>query len=138
LSKSLVKSVRQRFDNTEIARGYVFEPQRKAAIGFYKLNLCRDGSKPHVAELTVHPAYTWLYPEMMAQMAQVAQAMPSQALHIVSTDYQPEREEYLERIGASRIEHTLMMSRSVWHKVRESRLVSLENRYLGGFRLLIR
>jgi hypothetical protein len=131
LSKSLVKSVRQRFDNTEIVRGYVFEPQRKAAIGFYKINLCRDGSKPHVAELTVHPAYTWLYPEMMAQMARVAQAMPSQVLHIVSTDYQPEREEYLERIGASRIEHTLMMSRSVWHKVRESRLVSLENLQLA-------
>lgn len=131
LGGSLVETVQQRFDNTEVVRGYVFEPQRKAAIGFYKLNLCRDGSKPHTAELTVHPAYTWLYPELMAQMAQVTLAMPAQSLQIASTDYQPEREEYLERIGASRIEHTLMMSRSVWHKVRESRLVSLENLQLS-------
>ncbi len=47
-------------------------------------------------------------------------------LQLASADYQPEGEEYLEQIGANRIEHTLVMSRSVWHKVRESKFVSLE------------
>jgi hypothetical protein len=32
----------------------------------------------------------------------------------------------LEQVGAKRIEHTLVMSRSVWHKLRESKFVSLE------------
>ncbi|HEY9896781.1 MAG TPA: hypothetical protein V6D34_15470, partial [Candidatus Sericytochromatia bacterium] len=45
-----------------------------------------------------------------------------QTLELASSDYQPEREEYLERIGATRVAHTLMMSRSVWHKLRESKL----------------
>ncbi|MEL7360381.1 MAG: hypothetical protein AAFN40_28115, partial [Cyanobacteria bacterium J06560_6] len=35
-------------------------------------------------------------------------------------------EEYLRQIGALEIEHTLMMSRSVWHKVRESKVGALE------------
>ncbi|HEY9750500.1 MAG TPA: hypothetical protein V6C63_17595, partial [Allocoleopsis sp.] len=48
-----------------------------------------------------------------------------------SADYQPEREEYLERIGATRREHTLMMSRSVWHKLREAKPVSLEGLQLS-------
>ncbi|MGB3205109.1 MAG: GNAT family N-acetyltransferase, partial [Crinalium sp.] len=45
-----------------------------------------------------------------------------QSLHLASADYQPEREEYFEQIGAERIEHTLLMSRSVWHKIRETKL----------------
>jgi hypothetical protein len=57
----------------------------------------------------------------LAQMAQAAKDYPSQSLQLLSADYQPEREEYLEQIGAARIEHTLMMSRSVWHKLRESK-----------------
>lgn len=105
--------------------GYVFEPQRKAAIGYFQLQLCRDGSQPHTAQLTVHPAYTWLYPELLTQMAQVTKEFPAQSLQLASTDYQPEREEFLEQIGATRTEHTLMMSRSVWHKIRESKF-SLE------------
>ncbi len=105
--------------------GYVFEPQRKAAIGYFRLQLCRDGSQPHMAQLTVHPAYTWLYPELLAQMARVTKEFPAQVLQLASTDYQPEREEFLEQIGATRTEHTLMMSRSVWHKIRESKF-SLE------------
>jgi hypothetical protein len=76
--------------------------------------------------LTVHPAYTWLYPELLSQLARIAQDFPQQGLQLASSDYQPEREEYLERIGAKRIEHTLIMSRSVWHKLRESKFVSLE------------
>ena len=56
-------------------------------------------------------------------MARIAQDFPSQSLLISSADYQPEREEYLEQIGAQRVEHTLLMSRSVWHKIRESKQV---------------
>lgn len=110
---------------SEMVSGYVFEPQRKAAIGYFQLKLCRDGSQPHKAQLTVHPAYTWLYPELLAQMARVTRDLPAQALQLASTDYQPEREEFLEQLGGVRTEHTLMMSRSVWHKVRESKF-SLE------------
>jgi hypothetical protein len=47
-------------------------------------------------------------------------------MSVVSADYQPEREDYLEQVGAERMEHTLMLSRSVWHKVRESKTLSLE------------
>ncbi|MDJ0567364.1 MAG: GNAT family N-acetyltransferase, partial [Microcystis sp. M49629_WE12] len=36
-------------------------------------------------------------------------------------DYQHERREYLEQLGAIRSSHTLMMSRSVWHKIRETK-----------------
>lgn len=116
---------------TETASGYVFEPQRKAAIGYFRIHLCRDGSYPHSATLTVHPAYTWLYPELLAQMARVTKEAPAQSLRLASADYQPEREEYLEHIGASRIQHTLMMSRSVWHKLRESRFSALEGLQLS-------
>ena len=68
----------------------------------------------------------------MAQMAQILQKslerkrglthenqFYSQPLEIVSADYQPEREEYLNKIGAISVEHTLLMSRSVWHKIKE-------------------
>ncbi len=116
----------------ETVSAYVFEPQRKTAIGFFELKICRDGSEAHTAKLTVHPAYTWLYPELMAQMAGVVQKFPSQPLHIMSLDYQTEREEYLRQIGALEIEHTLMMSRSVWHKVRESKAGALEGLKLPG------
>lgn len=108
-------------NRAETVSAYVFEPQRKTAIGFFEIKLCRDGSASHSARLTVHPAYTWLYPELMAQMAGVVQKFPNQPLQIVSLDYQTEREAYLRQIGALEIEHTLMMSRSVWHKVRESK-----------------
>jgi len=110
----------------ETIAAYVFEPQRKTAIGYFKIKLCRDGSAAHSAKLTVHPAYTWLYPELMAQMAGVVQKFPNQPLQIMSLDYQTEREEYLRQIGALEIENTLMMSRSVWHKVRESKVGALE------------
>jgi hypothetical protein len=54
-------------------------------------------------------------------MAQLVQVYPSQILELASADYQSEREEYLEKLGANRLEHTLLMSRSVWHKLRETR-----------------
>ncbi|MEO0540451.1 MAG: GNAT family N-acetyltransferase, partial [Cyanobacteria bacterium P01_A01_bin.105] len=115
---------------TELVSAYVFEPQRKAAIGYFKLRLSRGTDQPHVAKLTVHPAYTWLYPELMAQMAQVIQSFPERPLRLSSLDYQPEREAYLNRIEATEVEHTVMMSRSVWHKVRESKAVTLEGLHL--------
>lgn len=123
---ALIDAVKQWVSKTEVVSGYLFEPQRKAAIGYFQLALDRKGQQPHVATLTVHPAYTWLYPELLSQLARIAQDVPKQPLQLVSADYQPEGEEYLEQIGASRREHTLIMSRSVWHKVRESKFVSLE------------
>lgn len=123
---AFVDGLKQWFSNTQTVSGYVFEPQRKAAIGHFQVRACRDGSQPHIAHLTVHPAYTWLYPELLSQMARVIQAYPAQALHLASADYQQEREEYLEQLGAERIEHTLLMSRSVWHKLREAKPSALE------------
>jgi hypothetical protein len=131
LAESAINLARHRMNRTEPARGYVFESQRKAAIGYFKVDFSKDGSLPHQAELTVHPAYTWLYPELLAQMARLAKNYPAQSLRLASSDYQPEREEYLERIGATRTEHSLLMSRSVWHKLRETKLVSLENLQLS-------
>jgi len=126
LFATLIDAVKQWVSKTEVVSGYLFEPQRKAAIGYFQLSLDRKGQQPHLATLTVHPAYTWLYPELLSQLARIAQDVPKQPLQLVSADYQPEGEEYLEQIGASRREHTLIMSRSVWHKVRESKFVSLE------------
>lgn len=117
-------SFQQWVSKKSIVSGYVFEPQRKAAIAHFRLQLCRNGSQPHQGQLTVHPAYTWLYPELLSQMARVAQELPSQSLHLASADYQPEREEHLEQLGAERIENTLLMSRSVWHKIREAKHAS--------------
>ena len=54
-------------------------------------------------------------------MAQIAQKFPSQSLELVSADYQHERQEYLEKLGANPIEHNLLMSRSVWHKLKEAK-----------------
>jgi len=122
----LIEGVKQWMSQTEVVSGYVFEPQRKAAIGYFQVRMCRKGRQPHVATLAVHPAYTWLYPELLSQLARIAQDLPPQSLRLASADYQPEREEYLQQIGANRIEHTIMMSRSVWHKLRESKFVSLE------------
>ncbi|MBR8828516.1 MAG: GNAT family N-acetyltransferase [Gomphosphaeria aponina SAG 52.96 = DSM 107014] len=118
---SLLTHIGQLMGNKEVVSGYVFEPQRKAAIGYFRLELCKDGSESHQATLTVHPAYTWLYPRLLGKMAQIVEVLPPQCLELASADYQPEREEYLEKIGAARIEHTLLMSRSVWHKLKESR-----------------
>ncbi|MEW6492942.1 MAG: GNAT family N-acetyltransferase [Cyanobacteriota bacterium] len=129
--KAVLSNIKHWFNHTEVVRGYVFEPQRKAAIGYFQVQLCRDGSTPHEALLTVHPQYTFLYPELLAQMARIVQVVPAQSLQIASADYQPEREEYLEQLGAERIEHTMLMSRSVWHKLRESRSVSLEGLQLS-------
>lgn len=115
----------------ETVSAYVFEQQRKAAIGQFELTICRDGKQPHRADLTVHPAYTWLYPELMVQMAKILQPFPAQSLLLTSFDYQPEREECLAQMQAVQESHTLLMSRSVWHKVREAKPVSREGLQLS-------
>ncbi len=127
LIDSVLNGVKNWVNQLEVVSGYIFESQRKAAIGYFQIQLCRDGSRPHQAQLTVNPSYTWLYPELMSQIARITQELPAQSLQLASYDYQPEREEYLKQVGADRIAHTLMMSRSVWHKVRESRLSGFEN-----------
>lgn len=131
LLAALVQNLQQWLTRTEVISAYVFESQRKAAIGYFQLRLSHNPSEPHQAQLTVHPAYTWLYPELLGQMARVTQEFSPQALQLISADYQPEREAYLEQIGAMRLAQTLMMSRSIWHKVRESKLVSLDTLQLS-------
>jgi hypothetical protein len=133
--QTMVGKVKEWFQQKQSVSNYVFETQRKAAIGYYRLSLNYDRERSsssedrrtHQAELTVHPAYTWLYPELMAQLARSCQYLPSQPLQLVSADYQPEREEYFQQIGAVRVKHSLLMSRSVWHKLREAKHLSLEN-----------
>ncbi|MEA5471841.1 GNAT family N-acetyltransferase [Spirulina sp. 06S082] len=125
----LLRSTAAKFERlvkqTEVASAYVFEPQRKAAIGYFKLESFQE-DKAHKLKITVHPAYTWLYPELFAQMAGLIKEKKVRSLEVVSADYQPEREEYLEKLGAERQEHTLLMSRSVWHKLRETRREGLQ------------
>ena len=128
--KAVMEGFKQWINRTEQISAYVFEPQRKAAIGYFQVQLSRDGRQPHLAELTVNPSYTWLYPELLAQIAHLTQEFPAQSLRLSSADYLPEREAYFEKMGATRIEHSLLMSRSVWHKVRESKL-SLEGLQLS-------
>ncbi|MBP0018106.1 MAG: GNAT family N-acetyltransferase [Cyanobacteria bacterium SBLK] len=114
----------------EVTSAYVFEPQRKAAIGYFKLESRPEEDKPHKIDLTVHPAYTWLYPELFSHMARLVKEKIKEktprSLWVASADYQPEREEYLEKLGAERKEHSLLMSRSVWHKLRETRREGLQ------------
>jgi ribosomal protein S18 acetylase RimI-like enzyme len=131
--------------STQEISAYVYEPQRKAAIGYFSLLLSKPGqskldfTSSDRCHMTIHPAYTWLYPEVIAQVSKVIVHHQVLARHkktknnhnysngftVSSTDYQPEREAYLEQIQAERVNHGLLMGRSVWHKVRESRL-SLE------------
>jgi hypothetical protein len=132
--QNIVSKVKSLLQQTQTVSNYVFETQRKVAIGYYRLSLNYDSRSgdnadlnPHKAELTVHPAYTWLYPELMAQLARSCQDLPQLPLQLVSADYQPEREEYFQQIGARRVKHSLLMSRSVWHKLREAKHLSLEN-----------
>ncbi|MGB2924178.1 MAG: GNAT family N-acetyltransferase [Limnothrix sp.] len=127
---NLICRVKNWSQHVDVVEGYVYEPQRKAAIGYFAVQLAHQDQKPHHGRLTVHPAYTWLYPELMIKMAQVAQIRPEQPLYTTSTDYQPEREEFFQTVGASPIEHTLLMSRSVWHKIREAK--PLEALQLSG------
>ncbi|MGD1902273.1 MAG: GNAT family N-acetyltransferase [Geitlerinemataceae cyanobacterium] len=131
LLDSLMEGFKRWMSKTESVAGYVFEPQRKAAIGYFQMQLCQQGTFPHCAELTVHPAYTWLYPELLTQMARVAREYPAQSLRLTSADYQTEREEFFQQLGARAVEHTQLMSRSVWHKLRETKQVTLEGLQLS-------
>lgn len=137
LFDSVMDGFKRWMSKTDSVAGYVFEPQRKAAIGYFQMQLSQQGTFPHRAELTVHPAYTWLYPELLAQMARVTRELPAQSLRLTSADYQTEREEFFQRVGARPVEHTQLMSRSVWHKLRETKQVTLDglqlSDVLGGF-----
>lgn len=124
--QGIADTARQWMRRINQVRGYVFEPQRKAAIGRFELTACQRMHQHHSAELTVHPAYTWLYPEIVSHMARILQGYPSMPLRITSRDYQAEREDYLNQIQATPVNHTLMLSRSVWHKVREAKPTALE------------
>src|SRR4028119_818031 len=53
----IVQAYQQWLNKLEVVSGYVFEPQRKAAIGYFQIRMCRKGTQPHIATLTVHPAY---------------------------------------------------------------------------------
>lgn len=131
LPRSLVGSIGHLLKHQDVVSAYVFEPQRKTAIGYVKLHLSTSGDTDHRADLTVHPAYTWLYAELMAYMAQILQNYPAMPLRLTAADYQPEREEYFQRLEAEPVEHRLLLSRSVWHKLRESRGVSIERLQLS-------
>jgi hypothetical protein len=138
IAQTMLEKVTGWMQQKQSVSNYVFETQRKAAIGYYRLSLNHDtqvlgdeNRYTHQAELNVHPAYTWLYPELMAQLARSCQSLPSRPLQLVSADYQPEREEYFQQIGAVRVKHSLLMSRSVWHKLREAKHLSLENLQLA-------
>jgi ribosomal protein S18 acetylase RimI-like enzyme len=111
------------FSSSQNITGYVYEPQRKAAIGYFSLQLARQSTKlTHNCQLTVHPAYTWLYKELVAQMARIVTTEKvASGVLVASADYQPEREAYLEQIQATRKRHSVLMARSVWHKVRETK-----------------
>jgi len=124
--KAMANTARQWMHRENRIQGYVFEPQRKAAIGRFDLIACRGKHRYHSAELTVHPAYTWLYPELLSHMASLLQSYPAMPLRVTSRDYQPEREEFLLKIQANPVDRTLMLSRSVWHKVREAKPAALE------------
>ncbi|WP_071518606.1 GNAT family N-acetyltransferase [Geitlerinema sp. PCC 9228] len=126
LLDSIVTGVQQGMAGQETVSGYVFEPQRQVAIGYFQVTLSQEGEQPAAAQITVHPGYDWLYGELLCQIARIAQDFPAQPVQIASADYQSDRETYLEKLGAQRVKHTLMMSRSVWHKLRESKPVSLE------------
>ncbi len=132
LFEKTLTQLQQWFGKTLSKEGYVFEPQRKAAIGYFHLNQHQLQSELYQGKLTVHPAYTWLYPELLAKMAHSLPKTGDSKLLLASADYQPEREEYLEQIGAERMEHTLLLSRSVWHKLREAPSASLERLQLSG------
>jgi ribosomal protein S18 acetylase RimI-like enzyme len=127
LLSRLIRHGGQLLSQLQEVSGYVYEPQRKAAIAYFALLLQRSReAQPaqHTCHVTVHPAYTWLYPEIMSQLARVAAAHnPSGKILLGSADYQPEREAFLEQIGANPTTRGLLMARSVWHKVRESRPV---------------
>jgi hypothetical protein len=125
--RAIASQLQQRLGQGQKQRsGYVFEPQRKVAIGQFQLELAQTQAECHIAQLTVHPAYTWLYPKLFAHIASLAQADPPRPLRVVSADYQPEREKLLAKIGAEPVEQTLLMSRSLWHRLREIKPTTLE------------
>ncbi|AFY68541.1 GCN5-related N-acetyltransferase [Thalassoporum mexicanum PCC 7367] len=128
LVEGLLDYAQQMLNTATEIKAYVYEPQRKAAIGYFLLQPGQaNGNNGHKCQLTVHPAHTWLYPELITKVAQIltqqkiADSEEAIGLLVSSADYQPEREAYLEQVKAKPVRYSLMMARSVWHKVRETR-----------------
>ena len=46
LLQTTAEQLKQWLEHSNIVSGYVFEPQRKAAIACFKLELCKNGSRP--------------------------------------------------------------------------------------------
>jgi hypothetical protein len=101
-------------------QNYVFEPQRQAAIGYFCLWFDPHAQQPHPVDLTVHPAYTWLYPQLLSHLTRLV--APEPGLRLACMDYQPEREACFQWAGAVPQGETLWLSRSVWHKLREAKV----------------
>lgn len=148
LLERLANHTQSTLNGMQEVSGYVYEPQRKAAIGYFSVLIHspispkqdrQDIQAAHRCQLTVHPAYTWLYPELIAQVARIVQQKVGNEkypLWISSADYQPEREAYFEQIQATGRSHGLLMARSVWHKIRETKpaLDALQlSKMLSGF-----
>jgi len=91
-------------------------PRARQQLDIFKCECAARQEEAHVATLTVHPAYTWLYPELLSQLARIAQDLPPCPLQLVLRTTSQTRRVF-KQIGANRVEHTLMMSRSVWHKL---------------------
>jgi len=111
---------------------YLFEPQRKAAIGYFQTQFCTNGIQPHGTNLTVHPGYTQYYGLLLAQIAKLAQQFPPQHLLLASADFQSGLGEVLKELGAEEVARGLLMSRAVWHKLREPKTATLERLQLSG------
>ncbi|MBF2096976.1 MAG: GNAT family N-acetyltransferase [Gloeomargaritaceae cyanobacterium C42_A2020_066] len=105
---------------------YVYEPQRQCAIGYLRLQINPHIAGSHWADWVVHPAYTWLYPQLLGHLARALQGREAQGLYLASADYQPTREDWLRQVGATPVAHTLLLCRTVWHKLREGRFAGLD------------
>jgi ribosomal protein S18 acetylase RimI-like enzyme len=121
LPDRIVFGINQSLHQEEQVFEYVYEPQRRAAIGAFDLKISKQGLEPHRLTLWIHPAYTWLYRELLVHISKILSHYPPQSLELFAGDYQAERQSILESLEGE-ITHTkLLMSRSVWHKVREFR-----------------
>jgi hypothetical protein len=89
----------------------VCELQRQAAMGYLWLD--SHVQQPHLVDLTAHPAYVWLYPQLLSHLTRLV---------VPCMDYQPEREACFRWASAVPQGGTLWLARSVWHKLREAKV----------------
>jgi ribosomal protein S18 acetylase RimI-like enzyme len=121
LPDRIVLGISQSLHQEERVFEYVYEPQRRAAIGAFDLKISKQGLEPHRLSLWVHPAYTWLYRDLLIHISKILSHYPPQSLELSAGDYQAERQNLLKSLEAEITDTNLLMSRSVWHKVREFR-----------------